>query len=334
MTFGHAPVVRDPLSPGADRERELLRPGRAHLGPRGEGGGEEGEARGGAEKSAHELREYVRCVGAMSHIVHTVAARRSSRIRAVPGPEPLRPLPGAPAIASLLALLVPSRCARVRRAPSRDGRRRRLSRVLDRPAPPRRGRRVPALRAPGRRDARARPAAASRRRLARCVAFGLYAGGLKTLLHAFKFRGWDLLAAPLRDAPRRGRARRRTSRRGRGRARPRPLDARAATARAATTRRRSSRNPRRAASASRRARSSRARGTRVPQSELPAAERRANVEGAFAASASARGRVLVLVDDVSTTGATLFSAARALALAGAAEIRGLVLARTPEPETA
>lgn len=32
--------------------------------------------------------------------------------------------------------------------------------------------------------------------VARTLAFGLYAGGLKTLLHAFKFRGWDLLAAP------------------------------------------------------------------------------------------------------------------------------------------
>ena len=69
-----------------------------------------------------------------------------------------------------------------------------------------------------------------------------------------------------------------------------------------------------------------------PQSDLPAAARRANVEGAFAATESARGRVVVLVDDVSTTGATLFSAARALAFAGAAEIRVLVLARTPEPE--
>jgi predicted amidophosphoribosyltransferase len=70
----------------------------------------------------------------------------------------------------------------------------------------------------------------------------------------------------------------------------------------------------------------------TPQFELPAARRRANVDGAFAACASARGRVVVLVDDVATTGATLFSAARALAEAGAAEIRGLVLARTPEPE--
>ena len=31
----------------------------------------------------------------------------------------------------------------------------------------------------------------------RTAAFGLYAGGLRTLHHAFKFAGWDLLAAPL-----------------------------------------------------------------------------------------------------------------------------------------
>src|ERR1035437_1140922 len=38
----------------------------------------------------------------------------------------------------------------------------------------------------------------------RTAAFGLYAGGLRTLHHAFKFAGWDLLAA--RRAPRRSRA--------------------------------------------------------------------------------------------------------------------------------
>jgi len=178
------------------------------------------------------------------------------------------------------------------------------------------------------------PCASCRREpppLARSVAFGLYAGGLKTLLHAFKFRGWDLLAAPcgarlaeaaraadlasgadalvpVPSTPRRNRAR--------------GYDPAALLAESAARR----------LHLPARALLSRTRDAR-PQSELPAADRRANVDGAFAASASARGRVLVLVDDVSTTGATLFSAARALAFAGAAEIRGLVLARTPEPET-
>src|ERR1035437_2599952 len=80
----------------------------------------------------------------------------------------------------------------------------------------------------------------------------------------------------------------------------------------------------------RRALLSRTRET-PPQSTLPAAQRRGNVEGAFASSPRARGRVLVLVDDVVTTGATLFAAARALREAGARDVRALVLARTPEP---
>jgi ComF family protein len=167
--------------------------------------------------------------------------------------------------------------------------------------------------------------------LSRAAAFGSYAGNLKALLHAFKFRGWDILAAPcgarlaetahawqvaagadaLVPVP---------STRRRNRARgydPAALLAEEAGRRLGL--------PVRALLA-------RTRDSR-PQSELPAAARRANVDGAFAAAASARDRVLLLVDDVSTTGATLSSAARALASAGAAEIRGLVLARTPEPET-
>jgi ComF family protein len=168
--------------------------------------------------------------------------------------------------------------------------------------------------------------------LARTVAFGPYAGGLKSLLVAFKFRGWDLLAEPcgalLAEAARAERldagadavvpvpsTRRRNRARGYD---PAGLLAEAAARRL---------------SLPFRALVSRVRET-VPQSELPASQRRANLEGAFAAASSARGRVLVLVDDVATTGATLFTAARALADAGAAEIRGLVLARTPEPEPA
>lgn len=63
------------------------------------------------------------------------------------------------------------------------------------------------------------------------------------------------------------------------------------------------------------------------QSTLPAAERAANVSGAFVAIAPVAGRAVVLIDDVMTTGATLAEAARPLRRAGATSITALVLAR-------
>ncbi|MFS2165229.1 ComF family protein, partial [Variovorax sp. Varisp62] len=44
-----------------------------------------------------------------------------------------------------------------------------------------------------------------------------------------------------------------------------------------------------------------------------------------------RGRRLVLVDDVMTSGASLFAAAEVLRLAGAAHVTAIVLARTDPP---
>lgn len=67
-----------------------------------------------------------------------------------------------------------------------------------------------------------------------------------------------------------------------------------------------------------------------PQSTVPAAERRRNVLGAFSSSSRAHGLALLLVDDVMTTGATAFEAARTLQAAGASGVALLVLARTPE----
>jgi ComF family protein len=70
----------------------------------------------------------------------------------------------------------------------------------------------------------------------------------------------------------------------------------------------------------------RARST-APQTDLAAAERRANVRGAFAASPGAAGRHILLVDDVLTTGATAAECARALRAAGAHTVGVLTVAR-------
>lgn len=66
----------------------------------------------------------------------------------------------------------------------------------------------------------------------------------------------------------------------------------------------------------------------VTQTDLPETARQANVCGAFSARGRIpRGSVLVLVDDVSTTGATLDACAEVLLGAGAREVRGLTAAR-------
>jgi ComF family protein len=66
-----------------------------------------------------------------------------------------------------------------------------------------------------------------------------------------------------------------------------------------------------------------------PQAGLTAAQRRANVSGAFEIRKAGvvRGKRIVLVDDVFTTGATAAACARALKRAGAAHVAVLTVAR-------
>jgi len=66
------------------------------------------------------------------------------------------------------------------------------------------------------------------------------------------------------------------------------------------------------------------------QTELPAGRSHRNVRDAFAvtrAAAALAGATVVLIDDVSTTGATLDACARVLKRAGVAEVRALTAAR-------
>ena len=72
------------------------------------------------------------------------------------------------------------------------------------------------------------------------------------------------------------------------------------------------------------------------QADRDARERRRNVAGAFALNERyrpfIRGRRIVLVDDVLTTGATVEACTRVLRLAGAERIDVLTLARVVRPE--
>ena len=70
-----------------------------------------------------------------------------------------------------------------------------------------------------------------------------------------------------------------------------------------------------------------------PQIHLPRTRRLENVRGAFAvrSEASVAGTSLLLVDDVTTTGATAEEAARTLLRAGAAHVRLAVFAKSETP---
>jgi ComF family protein len=67
-----------------------------------------------------------------------------------------------------------------------------------------------------------------------------------------------------------------------------------------------------------------------PQTSLTSDERKKNVRRAFGVvePTGLKGRAVLLIDDVATTGSTLNECARVLKKAGVKEVYGLVLART------
>ena len=68
-------------------------------------------------------------------------------------------------------------------------------------------------------------------------------------------------------------------------------------------------------------------GERATQSKLPKRERAANVRGAFAAASRVKGKSILVVDDICTTGETLRACATALLREGAGRVCAVTVAK-------
>ena len=162
----------------------------------------------------------------------------------------------------------------------------------------------------------------TRRFVDRARAIGAYDGALRSIVHALKYDGRRWLARPLGALMR---ARGAGVLEGAACAVPVPLH----------PSRRRQRGFNQAADLARHVGLPVVEGLRrvhptVAQTSLPAAQRHRNVRAAFAPTRSAAVLVdatVVLVDDVSTTGATLEACARVLKAAGVREVRALTAAR-------
>jgi ComF family protein len=156
----------------------------------------------------------------------------------------------------------------------------------------------------------------------RARAIGAYDGALRAVIHALKYEGRRSLARPLAALMQ---TRGADMLDGAGCAIPVPLH----------PSRRRERGFNQAADLARHiglpARHALRRLRATPtQTGLPAARRHGNMRHAFAATREATaliGSVVVLIDDVSTTGATLEACARVLKAAGVREVRALTAAR-------
>ena len=161
----------------------------------------------------------------------------------------------------------------------------------------------------------------SERHVVRGRAVGIYDGSLRAIVHALKYGGRRSLARPLAALLAHHGA---EMLRGADVVVPVPLHRSRQRARGFNQAAELARHlPLRAAHLLRRVRNT------PSQTDLPAARRHANVRQAFALRRGARidGWIVVLIDDVSTTGATLDACASVLRRGGAREVRALTVAR-------